>query len=78
MAGIITSVSLRKDVYETWKRSGLKLNHVIQLGLMTHNKTPGYLERIRELEAGNDKLQRKLTILMNTVNKLEMEAQHAK
>ena len=74
MVGITVSTSLERGLYEGWKASGLKLNHVVRLGLMAARQTPGYIERIRELEEGNTKLQKKLTILMARVNELERGA----
>lgn len=71
MAGIPVTTTLERPIYEAWKASGLKLNHVVGLGIQTARQNPGYLARIRELEEGNDKLQKKLTILMNRVNELE-------
>jgi hypothetical protein len=66
-----TSIKLEEDVYTAWKRSGIKLSQVVRMGLMNLNQTPGYVGRIKELEDGNEKLQRKITILMTRVNELE-------
>ena len=57
MVKIMVSTVLEKDVWERWKASHLKLNHVVMLGLMSAEQTPGYIARIRELEQGNEKLQ---------------------
>ena len=66
-----TSIKLEDSVYEAWKRSGLRLNNLVILGLKAHNQTPGYIDRIRELETGNDRLQKKVTIALNRINELE-------
>lgn len=71
MVGRLVTTSLQPQVYDAWKASGLKLNHVVHLGLMSASKTPGFVMRINELEEDNKKLQRKLQILMNKVNELE-------
>lgn len=71
MGNRITSVKLTEDVYTAWKQTGMRLEQVVILGLQNARQTPGYVGRIRELEEGNDKLQRKVTILMNRVNELE-------
>ena len=71
MGTYTTSVKLEEDVYRLWKQSGLRLGKVVRLGLMNHNQTPGYVSRIRELEEGNEKLQRKITIALQRINELE-------
>jgi len=71
MAKRQTSITLEEPVFVGWKRSGLKLGHLVKLGLMAQANQPGYSERVAELEEDNKKLQRKLTILMNRVNELE-------
>jgi hypothetical protein len=63
MKRISVSSTIDEGVYFRWKKSGLKLNHVINLGLMSAESTPGYLSRIRELETGNDKLQKQVSRL---------------
>lgn len=65
------SSAIDKALYDRWKRSGMRLNHVINLGLMAAEQTPGYLERIRELEEGNAKLQQKLTLLYTRIVEME-------
>lgn len=71
MAKTPVTTTLEEPVYSAWKASGLKLNHVIKLGLMSAQQTPGYLGRIRELEEGNAKLQKKLTFVLARLNELE-------
>ena len=66
-----TSVKLEDATYEAWKRTGMRLEQIIKLGLLHTQQTPGYLGRISELETGNEKLQRKVTFLINRVNELE-------
>ena len=65
------SSTIEKNDYDRWKKSGARLSHIIKLGLMASEQTPGYLSRIRELEEGNDKLQKKLTELMTTIRNLD-------
>lgn len=65
------SSSIEQPLYLRWKKSGMRLNHVIQLGLMSAEQTPGYLERIRELEDGNQKLQQKITRLASRIAEIE-------
>lgn len=67
------SSAIEKALYDRWKKSGMRLNHVISLGLMAAEQTPGYLERIRELEEGNAKLQTKLTTLSRRLADIETE-----
>lgn len=74
MANIVVSTTLEKGVYDAWKASGLKLNYLVRHGLMAAKQTPGYIDRIRELEEGNGKLQKKVAILMNRLNELERGA----
>lgn len=65
------SSAIEKSLYDRWKKSGMRLNHVISLGLMAAEQTPGYLERIRELEEGNTKLQAKITSLARRLADVE-------
>jgi len=65
------SSAIDQALYQRWKKSGMRLNHVINLGLMSAEQTPGYLERIRELEEGNGKLQQKLTRLAARIAEIE-------
>ena len=65
------SSAIDQGVYQRWKKSGMRLNHVINLGLMSAEQTPGYIERIRELEEGNTKLQAKLTRLAARIAEIE-------
>lgn len=73
MAKTPVTTTLEAPVYAAWKGSGLKLNHVIKLGLMAAQQTPGYLSRIRELEEGNTKLQKKLSLVLTRLNELEKQ-----
>ena len=71
MAGIQTSIILERQLYDAWKASGQRLSHLVRLGLMAKNETPGYISRIRELEEGNAKLQRAVTNALNRIRELE-------
>jgi hypothetical protein len=62
------SSAIDKEDFERWKRSGMRLAHVIKLGLMAAEQTPGYLNRIRELEEGNERLQRRLSQIAQQMN----------
>lgn len=62
------SSTIDKEDYDNWKKSGMKLGHVIRLGLMSANQTPGYLGRIKELEQGNEKLQRRITAVLQRLD----------
>jgi len=65
------SSTIDQSDYERWKKSGLKLGHVIRLGLMGAEQTPGYIQRIKELEQGNDKLQRRITAVLQRLDQYE-------
>lgn len=70
MAKSVSSIIEDND-YLRWKRSGLKLRHVIGLGLHAAEGNPQLIERQHELEEGNAKLQKKLTYAMMRINELE-------
>jgi hypothetical protein len=72
-ATVQVSGNIPPEDYERWKRTGMRLAHVIRMGLMAAEQAPGYISRIRELEAGNEKLQRHVTFLYNQVNTLKAE-----
>ena len=70
---INVSSSINKELYERWKKTGIKLNHIITLGIMNAEHTPGYLQRICELEEGNNKLQAKIGLLAKRIAELEAQ-----
>lgn len=61
------------EIYRRWKASGMRLSHVISLGLISAEKTPGYLERIKELEEGNARLQKRMTHFATRIAQIESE-----
>jgi len=70
MGNINVSSTLDRNTYELWKKSGMRLNHVIKMGMMHATETPGYIQRIRELEASNEKLASKLESVMRKINEV--------
>ena len=57
------SGNISPQVYDRWKRSGMKFANVFSMGMNAVEQTPGYIDRVRELEEGNIKLQKYVTTL---------------
>lgn len=60
---VTISTTIDADLYRQAKAKGAKWSHLIRLGWKAYNDNPQMVERIRELEGANDKLQRRLTQL---------------
>jgi len=71
MATIQTSVTMDPETYNTWKASGMRLGHLIKLGILAAKNNPQQIERIRELEEGNAKLQRAVSNALSRIRELE-------
>jgi len=70
MSNVMVTTSVSQEVYRDWKQSGMKLNQLVRMGLMAVHETPGYVERIKALEEGNARLQRKLTALSQSLEEV--------
>lgn len=55
--------SIDYELFERWKKSGVKVNHVFALGMQAVERNPGYIERILTLETHVDKLNKRLLSL---------------
>jgi len=70
MTAIVVTTSLDEETYKKWRASGVKLNHLVRMGIMAFLETPGYINRIHDLEEGNARLQRKLTALSQSIQEV--------
>lgn len=57
------STSLPVEVVKAIKERHLKYNQLIMMGIQAYNGNNQLIERMKLLEEGNDKLQRKLSFL---------------
>lgn len=67
---VTISTTIDADLYRAAKAKGAKWSHLIRLGWKAYNDNPQMLDRIHELEAGNEKLQRRLTALSQRLSDL--------
>lgn len=70
MATVAISTCLDKDTYERAKRSGMKWNQLLKLGLSSLDKKE-QLREFEELRENNIKLQKKVAQLAGRVLSLE-------
>lgn len=64
---VTISTTIDADLYRAAKAKGAKWSHLIKLGWKAYNDNPQMIERIRELELANDKLQRRLTTISESI-----------
>jgi len=57
------SSTITTEEWQRWKKSGMKLNKIINLGLQAAEQMPGFINRINELEGDNKRLQEKVRML---------------
>ena len=60
---VTVSTTIPLTVYQGIKENGFKMNFLIQRGYLLATGEPQLADRVRELEAANDKLIRKLNEL---------------
>ncbi len=58
---VTISTTMDAEIYKQAKIKGAKLSHLLRLGWKAYNENPQMIERIRDLEIANDKLQKRLT-----------------
>jgi hypothetical protein len=62
--------------YDLWKKckdNGWKWQELMYLGIAAKENNPQLVQRIREVEEGNDKLQKKLSFMFGQIEQLEAE-----
>ena len=69
MNNITTSTTISHEAWQQIKLNKWRVNELIMLGISAKMNNPQLIDRIKELEAGNDRLQKRLTSLYNEVYK---------
>jgi hypothetical protein len=71
MAKVQVSATIEVNDHARWKRSGMRIGHLIKLGLDFAEQKPGFISRIEELEVDKSRLAQKLVIALRRLNEIE-------
>lgn len=64
---------IEPETMEKIRSSGHRYEHIVRLGLLAIEENPQLRQQIRDLEAGNDRLQKKITMLSKRLGVIEKE-----
>jgi hypothetical protein len=70
---VAVSSSIQEQLYRKWKASGLKLSHVIALGLNYEENVLGLKEKMNEQEVLLAKFREKVNTMGGRILELEMK-----